>query len=203
MSAATGRAPRRGGDMLLAVAGLAAVLFAIYSFGGDRQVPLRQSPIGFDGLTAWLSENGQRARSYGGWGKIDAAEVGLRVMPLYDSDLDAVREPATTEAVLLMRDSEVDTSPWVVRRKLAVLDTVVVLHKWRTGMALTGVAHPSLEIDVARQNAVLAAIAPGLGTVVAPAADATFVTVPLAPMGASLAGGTSVVGGGAGTGTGA
>ncbi|MEL6267677.1 MAG: hypothetical protein AAFR52_18895 [Pseudomonadota bacterium] len=130
---------------------VALLLLALLLRGGAERV-LPRTPIGFDGLAAWLRTVDQPARTYQGWGRIDPAEVGLRILPLFDAELDVDRPRATTEEELILRDSEVDMRARILRSKLTRLPTLLVLHKWRTGTALTGIAHPLLVGSARRQT---------------------------------------------------
>ncbi|MEM9780970.1 MAG: hypothetical protein AAF899_00700 [Pseudomonadota bacterium] len=163
---------------------LAAVLVASLLSGASER-ELRRSAIGFDGLAAWLRAEDLAARTHIGWSEVDASAVGLRVLPLFDAVLDADRQEVETEEELLLRLSEVDMTARVLRRKLETLPTLLVLHKWRTGMRLTRIAHPVVIGDPALQTRLLADIAPGLGEVrIVPRALTAFDVAPDARLGA-------------------
>ena len=129
-------------------AGIGAVLLGIVAllwlFGGARE--LQRSAAGFAGLVVWLDENGIDARTFDGQGYLVRGEVGLRVLPLYDTDLAADRVPPATSEEVVAQTSEVDLDGSVVAAKVELLPTLLVLPKWRTGMRMLGAAHPDLLI---------------------------------------------------------
>ena len=126
---------------------VAVVLVAIFWYvSSERQVQLRRSPSGFDGLHTWFAAQDIESRTFtGGW-SLDADEIGLRILPLYDTDPNTDREPPRTKEELLFQIDENDIFPWVVERKPEIVPTLVVLPKWRSGMRLAGVGHPALRI---------------------------------------------------------
>lgn len=145
-------APRRGfyaGRAIVAVmvvAVVAALAFAL----AQRQATLRASAVGLDGLAIWLRAEGIDARSFaGGWPLVEE-EVGLLVVPLYDTDLGAERAPPRTQEELLLQQDEYDLSLGPIREKARTVPTLVVLPKWRSGVRLTELAHPTLLVERAR-----------------------------------------------------
>ncbi|MCB1339307.1 MAG: hypothetical protein KDK10_18255 [Maritimibacter sp.] len=142
---ATGRGPR--GEIvllgLIAAAGLAVLLYV----SSGRQQALRASAVGFDGLQVWLTSEGQSARSFtGGW-VIDPDGIGLLVQPLYDTALSYTRTRPKTEEELLLQEDEYDLRRDPITDKIDQLPSLIVLPKWRSGMRLTGQAHPILLDD--------------------------------------------------------
>lgn len=145
---ATAAAPRgRAADwILLALVVLGVAAFALWALGGaDRQ--LRRSPIGFDGLVAWLRDGGIEARGFQGGALLERDRVGLRILPLYDGNLEHWRKQPEDQDELIQEADQVDIRRAVVLAKIRLLPTLVVLPKWRTGVALTGIAHPVLLRD--------------------------------------------------------
>ncbi|MEM6972963.1 MAG: hypothetical protein AAF577_09160 [Pseudomonadota bacterium] len=161
--AADGGNQGRGWLIIVGVILVVALLALVFLNTTERQV--RRSPIGFDGLAVWLRDQDQAAVTQSGLTRVDPTEVGLRILPLFDAVLDADRESASTEEEMLYRLSDVDMQTRIVREKIDRLPTLVVLHKWRTGMRLTRIAHPVLFGSARHQTRVLADIAPGLGRV--------------------------------------
>ncbi|KIC41338.1 hypothetical protein RA27_10975 [Ruegeria sp. ANG-R] len=129
----------------LAILGfLALLLFTIFFIVSQRQQVLRSSPSGFDGLRIWLNSNEVSAQSFlGGW-QVDQEAIGLLVLPLFDTALDEDRVPPSTEEELLLQQDEYDLRFDAVLEKANRLSTLVILPKWRSGMRLTGLAHPVL-----------------------------------------------------------
>lgn len=143
MSLARGFKMQRG-DTVLGIAGLVLLLGVFFYFSGQSQQALRKSPSGFDGLSHWLAEGGQDVRNFtGGW-TMEAESVGLRILPLFDTQLNSVRLRPKTKEELLLQVDEYDLRRRVVQSKIASAPTLLVLPKWRSGMRLTGLAHPDL-----------------------------------------------------------
>ncbi|MEL6640916.1 MAG: hypothetical protein AAFP98_06320 [Pseudomonadota bacterium] len=138
-------APKRiGADKI--ILGLLAVLIlgALFYISNQRQQVLRSSPAGMDGLQIWLSRNDIDVQSFAGGWPLNADEIGLQIIPLYDTDLDNRRVLPETQQDLLLQQDEYDLEGFEVREKAEMVPTLVVLPKWRTGMRLTGLAHPLL-----------------------------------------------------------
>ncbi len=113
----------------------------------QRQQELRSSPAGLDGLQTWLSAEDVPVQSFAGGWLIDEATVGLLVVPVYDSALDVPRvHPKTTEELLFQED-EYDLYLEGILEKAVQAQTLLVMPKWRSGMRLTGIAHPVLLVD--------------------------------------------------------
>lgn len=143
MSAPAGRT----GDLMMLAVLAAAVAGLLYWAFGAGERPLWRSAIGLDGLVAWLRADGLDARNFHGGVFLRRDGVGLRILPLYDGDLSSPRPvPASREELLHQQDA-VDLTGSVVEAKIALLPTLVVLPKWRTGVALTNRAHPVLLRD--------------------------------------------------------
>lgn len=145
----TGASPTRGGFrpevLIIAVIGI-ALLGLFWYVSSERQTQLRRSAAGMDGLHRWLQSQDIESRTFtGGW-SIDADTIGLRVMPVYDTDPTERRQSPTTKEELLLQIDENDLNTWVVTRKPGIVSTLVVLPKWRSGLRLTGIGHPALLI---------------------------------------------------------
>jgi len=134
---------------------LIGVLFFVSS---QRQQELRSSPSGLDGLQVWLASEGQAARNFvGGWEQ-NPDEIGMLVLPLYDTDLFAERLRPQTDEELILQQDEYDLLVDPILSKAGSVSTMVVLPKWRTGMRLTGIAHPLLIAEEARVTDTLNAL---------------------------------------------
>ncbi|WP_227272458.1 hypothetical protein [Roseobacter weihaiensis] len=144
MSATPTQAAKVGADKiilgLLAVLVLCAVFYAL----SQRQQALRSSPTGLDGLQLWLSHNGQDSQSFSGGWPLDTENIGLQIIPLYDTNLVDRRRPPKTKEELIQQQDEYDLERAKIRSKSAMVPTLIVLPKWRSGMRLTGLAHPFL-----------------------------------------------------------
>lgn len=130
-----------------------------------RGATLRGSAVGFDGLAVWLRSEGLSARSYEGWSAIDVDWAGLRVLPLFDVALERRRSRPRDVEALIQQETEIDIAGVVVRQKLQRMKTLVVLPKWRTGMRLSGFAHPDFRDTRATLSELLQSLSPALGKV--------------------------------------
>jgi hypothetical protein len=136
---------------LICVVALAAGWYVL----SQQQQSLRRSPSGLDGLQAWLSSNGVGAQSFAGGWLMDQTGVGLLIVPLYDTDLDTARTHAASEEDLLRQQDEYDLQRNIIAQKAAKVPVMIVLPKWRSGMRLTGLAHPDLLVEAQRVAATL------------------------------------------------
>ncbi|MEM8742890.1 MAG: hypothetical protein AAGE13_15530, partial [Pseudomonadota bacterium] len=101
---------------LLALAAL--VLLGLVFLAAPRQQSLQTSPTGFDGLARWLTHEGLETRSFeGGW-PIDAASVGLTIIPLYDTALDQPLRPAQNSEAMLAQPDERDLTRAIILDKI-------------------------------------------------------------------------------------
>jgi len=136
-------------DMLLLGLVVAAGLALLVYFSSQRQTALRNSPVGFEGLQVWLNTEGQNARSFtGGW-TLNPDTIGLLIQPLFDTSLDGKRQPPQSKQELLFQQDEYDASLGTILEKKARVPSLVILPKWRSGLRLTGLAHPILLDDEA------------------------------------------------------
>lgn len=136
---------------LFVAIGVAVLLY----FSSQQQQQLRSSATGMDGLEIWLSSQDQDAQSFAGGWTINADTLGLLITPLYDSDLDADRTAPTTKEELLLQQDEFDLRAWHIRERASLVQTMVVLPKWRSGVRLTGLSHPSFLVERQRTQATL------------------------------------------------
>ena len=118
-------------------------------FFTPRETPLAQSPKGFDGVARWLRAEGADAGIYRGGFALPVEEIGLRILPLYDTDLDAKMTEPQSQRENLMHPDEDDIREGVIRRKASLAPTLIVLPKWKRGVRLTRIVHPVLLDDAA------------------------------------------------------
>ncbi|MCH2077821.1 MAG: hypothetical protein MK180_13260 [Rhodobacteraceae bacterium] len=137
-----------------------AVGALLYVMSQGRQ-ELRRSPTGLDGLRAWLVAQDEPVQNFtGGW-PVDKEEVGLNILPIYDTNVTARRISPSTQEELLMQQDEFDIFLGSIEDKSREVTVMAVLPKWRSGMRLTGIAHPLLIAEPARIEDVLTDIIPG------------------------------------------
>lgn len=136
---------------LLAIMALGVVWYLL----AEGEQELRRSPVGMDGLRIWLNQEGVSAQSFtGGW-VLDPQNIGLLIVPLYDTLPGSPRVRPTTKEELLLQQDEFDQPYGPIEEKIRGAYTIVVLPKWRSGMRLTGLAHPVLLDQTARIEAIL------------------------------------------------
>lgn len=153
MSAA--QTPSRGGLGPVVMGVFVVALLVLLVFLGGKERPLQRAATGFDGLVAWLKANDVEARAFAGGAPLVKGEIGLRILPLYDTDLTQKREVPDTREAVIAETSETDLPLGVLRRKVNAIPTLVILPKWRTGMRKLGVAHKDLLIPEQEMNRLL------------------------------------------------
>lgn len=157
----TGKPTTSRADFALIGIAVVLILGIFWYVTSNSQQALRRSPLGLEGLQSWLAVDGHPTRVFsGGWTQ-DPGEIGLRIMPIHDTRPGQDRDfPATQEEYLFQSD-EFDIRADLVRKKIAIVPTVLVLPKWRSGVRLTGVAHPILLIENGRAGKMLSSAVPG------------------------------------------
>ena len=148
----------RGSEFAIFAAIGAVVIGLLWLLSGDEDPHLQKSATGFDGLVSLLRAEDVEARSFSGGGRLVRGNVALRVLPIFDTDLDTPRERPGSREEVIGQTSENDLSRWLVQRKARLLPTMVVLPKWRTGMRRLGVAHFALLIPPQEINRVVGQI---------------------------------------------
>ena len=135
---------------MVAVLGLGALAAAFWPAEAMRERAedraLDASLMGVGGLATWLPAQGIALRQSKPRLRPKAAALSLRILPLYDVDLYAFGSVPKTAAEQALQSSQRDLGHYVFFAKLTNLPTLVVLPKWRTGFATTGVAYPALRI---------------------------------------------------------
>lgn len=146
----TSTANRSGGPrievIVIAVVCVIAAL-AFWYVMSQRQQTLRSSPSGLDGLQVWLTSNDVTSYNFAGGWPIDQTTVDLLIVPVYDTALDVARTPSASKEEYLLQSDEYDLASEAILTKAQTVPTLVILPKWRSGMRLTGIAHPVLLID--------------------------------------------------------
>jgi len=121
---------------------LVAGFFLMTMFGGSaRDRALDASPIGIKAMGPWLQQADIPIRNSHPRLHPAVADLGLRILPLYDLDLRRkAPEPDTVEDMLNsgnLRDIPLDN----FNAKIKEIQTVVMLPKWRGALVETGIAH--------------------------------------------------------------
>ena len=133
---------------VFAVGTLAAALalLVFLTLGFNRPPSLPDSALGFRGLEGWLRSNEVQTRNFMGGGPLAPDGIGLRILPLYDSDLDAYNIPQLFETDRYLATDLAFMPRDTVTEKVRTLPTLVILPKWRDGVRLTGLTHPDFLI---------------------------------------------------------
>ncbi|QHQ33887.1 hypothetical protein [Algicella marina] len=136
-------------------ANIALILLAVLVIGGfgwlltrDGEQPLARSPMGFAGLVHWAKLQGSDVQNLEGVG-MEANRVGLRILPLFDTDLETFFEPPEDRAAYLRTGTEFNISLYIVREKVEIVPSLVIAPKWTRGARHSGYAHASLLLEVA------------------------------------------------------
>ena len=127
---------------LVAALGLGLVLLT--SGAGDRQ--LDRSALGVQGLVELAPDLGLTLELPRRIAARKASAYSLRILPLYDLNLDTTEATPTTRAEQLGQRTLRELTWDVFDQKTAALPTLVVLPKWTGGVILTGVALPDFLI---------------------------------------------------------
>jgi len=146
MPIAGGPAQRSKSTNLLLIGGFLVLLVGLFLIGQTtRSITINRSATGFDGLALWLTENEIKARNFYGRAVLERDDVALRILPLFDVDLNRP-QGNTNDDVAAMAETDRDIRRNIVRRKLNQLPTLLVMPKWRAGVRSTAALHPELLI---------------------------------------------------------
>ncbi|WP_118132919.1 hypothetical protein [Oceanicella sp. SM1341] len=144
-----------GGDIALLL-GVIVALVAAWAWLARPERALPRSAMGFDGLASWLEQGGIDARTFSGGTYLDPDGIGLRILPLYDTDPFTTAPPPADRQAARRAQDLVDMNSYVLQRKLA-LPTLLILPKWRGEVAERGRMHPAFANDTAAVSARFAA----------------------------------------------
>ncbi|MCR9174936.1 MAG: hypothetical protein NXI19_02910 [Alphaproteobacteria bacterium] len=134
----------RGRDLLIAVIALGMIAaVAVSMLGRSSEIDLRRSAIGFEGLSIWLTANEIDVRITTDQRPATVGAVGLRILPLFDGDPVLRRADPDTGPDRPMQQDQMDLDWQILERKIQALPTLVILPKWRSGMAALGEAKPA------------------------------------------------------------
>jgi hypothetical protein len=148
-SSPTGTPAHRDPAALLAAAVCAIVIAGIaYFFSLERQATLNRSQVGFAGLQTWLKSQDIETLTFLGGGALRPEEIGLRILPLFDENLARLSQSPDTEAENLQQKTEYDISSSIVREKMDLVPSLVILPKWRRAVRFKGIAHPAFLIPL-------------------------------------------------------
>ncbi|MEO0388494.1 MAG: hypothetical protein AAF281_13385 [Pseudomonadota bacterium] len=137
----------RGHGLFVLTAVVALLTAGLWLFASPTY-PLQRSAIGHDGLVRWLARARVDAIQPLGL-PMQADEIALRILPLYDTDLDLPETPPATAIDQAKSGTEVDIRRGVVREKIARAPTLLIAPKWMRAMRHMGLAEESLRVPVA------------------------------------------------------
>jgi hypothetical protein len=142
-----------------------------------RAPELRDSAVGMSGLELWLTKAGGSVQGFSGGWEVDPSSVGLLVLPMQDTAPDIASDPARSKKEVLFQQDETDLRWLPIYDKADQATTLIVLPKWRSGVRLTGVAHPALWVDAARIDAILLRLT-GVSSITLNRTPQAFTTLP-------------------------
>jgi hypothetical protein len=125
------------------------VILALVAFGAiwlltrNEEGPLHRSAVGHDGLIEWARGSNVEVRG-SRIGQQQASLIGLRILPLFDTDLTTKFVKPETQAEYLKTGDEIDLEPLVIAEKTRLVRTLIVAPKWTRAMRHSGYAHESL-----------------------------------------------------------
>lgn len=125
---------------------IAALLLLIMYSGGGGNSGVDRSPIGTTGLSVWLETNEVRTDRSHRRTTLSDNDVALRILPLYDTDLNNDAPPAATREERRRADSLRDLDAHIYDAKTTYAPTLVVLPKWRAGVLDLGLVDEQLLI---------------------------------------------------------
>lgn len=157
------------GQIILGLTAIALIAGLVLLMRNSRDGALDTGPLGISTLAPWLEASEIPARASHPRKHPEREKFALRVVPLYDTDLEAypweyglsdtdeswnsyTSNPKVSNDLkaVTLRDISLD----VVEMKLDLIPTVILLPKWRGAMDLLGIAHESALIPLSEINQV-------------------------------------------------
>lgn len=129
----------------LVLAGLAGLLLL---GGGREDRRLDASVIGIDGLATWLRAEGLGVERSNPRFRPAWSQLTFRVLPLYDTDLDADPPEAKTPREAYYATTLRNIESWDLNSRLHDLPALVILPKWVAGTVVSSAAHDSALIPL-------------------------------------------------------
>ncbi|MEM9641906.1 MAG: hypothetical protein AAGA19_10440 [Pseudomonadota bacterium] len=109
-------------------------------------LPIDRSAIGLRALERVVSADGG-AISYAVGQRMLEGTLGLRILPILDTDVSKPFVPPEDEQAYLATGTERDLTPGLIRGKVRLQPTLLVAPKWTRAMRHSGYAHHSLMIS--------------------------------------------------------
>jgi hypothetical protein len=168
--------------VLVAVLVIGGFLALILLGSGARDRAIDASTIGIDALGPWLRQQDIAVQRSNPRLYPIAETIALRIIPLYDTDLNSwAPEPATrVEAYFAPTIRDIDREDLAFR--IAAMPTLIVMPKWVAGTVGSGIAHksalvPAGDVDRLADQLVypeLALVRPARGFLTANVPDGTL-----------------------------
>ena len=158
--------------IIIAVLILAGFFWMTQFASANRDRAINRSPIGVSALAGWLSQNDIPARLSHRRVYPPLADLGLRVMPLYDLDLSETAPTPSGQKDRLESGDLRDLSEENYLTKIAELPTLVLLPKWRGVAAELEILHAQALIPLDKLQTLKEQI--GLGEVLIERGGAEF-----------------------------
>ena len=130
----------------LLLAGLGGIL--LLSGGGGAERRLNGSVIGVGALEPWLEQQGLPVETSNPRIRPDIAQLSLRILPLYDTDLSAVAPRPESPHAAFYATTMRELDAYDVSNRLYELPALVVLPKWVAGTVVSDIAHKSALIPL-------------------------------------------------------
>jgi len=135
------------GSIVLFGALAAFILLMIYLISNvSPSSQLDRSAIGTKGLVTWLEANDVQVVEAHPRVRLSEQDVDLRLLPLYDIDLNSWNGEAESRAEQLRQTTQRDIRRSSFQEKMDVVPSLVILPKWRTGTIMLGIADKQLLI---------------------------------------------------------
>ncbi|MEM9429827.1 MAG: hypothetical protein AAGA32_10060 [Pseudomonadota bacterium] len=134
---------RDTGSVLPIAAILALAVGVAWWLFSDTERPLHSSAVGLSGLEMWLDAEDVPIVTLRGL-PVEADRVGLRLLPLYDTDLYRRFEAPEDRVAYMKTGTELDIDQYIANTKIERAPTLVVAPKWMRAMRHLGVAHETL-----------------------------------------------------------
>ena len=127
---------------------------AAWFFLGRSEIALQRSLMGNSGLVVWLKSEGHPISRHR-VGNPDLQTLGLRILPLHDTDLFAMERAPRDQQEYLYSATDKNIGRIVLKRKVQQAPTLVIYPKWQRAMRLSGYAHESLRAPLDEVQRVL------------------------------------------------
>jgi hypothetical protein len=127
--------------------GFVAALLLLIFFVGAGGGKIDASPIGTDGLHSWLEGNGVSATKSHRRTPLAEDDVALRILPLYDTDIERDAPPVDDREDRRAQSTQRDIYSEVYIEKVSYVPSLVMLPKWRSGVLELDLLDPQLLIQ--------------------------------------------------------